>query len=60
MAVNELLLPRTDGGVYAQALIVFPALLTALVLVRRDKDYRIFVLGLLVMMLALFGARAIH
>lgn len=58
--IKELLLPRTDGGVYAQALVVFPALVVALVLVRRDRDRRLFVLGVLVMALALFGARAIH
>lgn len=58
--INELLLPRTDGGVYAQALVVFPTLVVALVLVRRDRDWRLFVLGVLVMTLALSGARAIH
>jgi len=58
--MGEILLPRTDGGVYAQALIVFPVLVVALVLVRHDRDWRIFVLGILTMTLALFGARAMH
>jgi hypothetical protein len=58
--IEELLLPRTDGGVYAQALVVFPVLVVALMLVRRDRELRLFVFGVLVMALALFGARAIH
>lgn len=58
--MTEILLPRTDGGVYAQAAVVFPVLLTALVLVRRDRDWRLFVTGVLVMVIALFGVRAIH
>jgi hypothetical protein len=58
--MKELLLPRTDAGVYAQAALVFPVLVVALVLVRRDREVRLFVLGVLVMVLSLFGLRAIH
>ncbi|MEX1009413.1 MAG: hypothetical protein WD271_16460 [Acidimicrobiia bacterium] len=58
--MHEILLPRTDTGVFLQAAVVFPALLGALVLVRRDRDLRIFVLGILVFTLALFGVRALH
>ncbi len=58
--MTEVFLPRTDAGVVAQALVVFPILTGALVAVRRDREWRVFVLGLLVITLAWFGARAIH
>ena len=58
--MQEILLPRTDAGVFLQAAVVFPALLGALVVVRRDRDIRMFVLGILVLTLALFGVRALH
>lgn len=58
--LREILLPRTDAGVYAQAAVVFPALGIALLVVRQDRDLRTFVLGLAVMTLALFGVRALH
>ena len=56
----ELLLPRTDAGVLVQALVVFPALGIALVLVWRDREWRALVLGLLTMTTAWFGLRAVH
>jgi hypothetical protein len=56
----ELLLPRTDATVVVQALIVFPALGSALAFVRRDRDYRLLVLGVLAMTAAWFGLRAVH
>jgi len=56
----DLLLPRTDAGVLVQALVVFPVLGAALVLVRRDRDYRLLVIGLLTMTAAWFGLRAVH
>ncbi|MGH8986813.1 MAG: hypothetical protein ACRDY6_23525 [Acidimicrobiia bacterium] len=56
----ELLLPRTDAGVLAQALVVFPALGIALVLVWRDREWRALVFGLLTMTTAWFGLRAVH
>ncbi|MGH9014456.1 MAG: hypothetical protein ACRDZ1_11040 [Acidimicrobiia bacterium] len=56
----DVLLPRTDAAVLVQALVVFPALGIALVLVRRDREYRLLVLGLLTMTAAWFGLRAVH
>ena len=56
----DLLLPRTDAAVLVQALVVFPVLGAALVLVRRDRDYRLLVIGLLTMTAAWFGLRAVH
>ncbi len=56
----ELLLPRTDAGVLAQALAVFPGLVLALVFVRRDPEWRVLVLGVLTMTVAWFGLRAVH
>jgi hypothetical protein len=54
------LLPRTDDAVLIQAIIVFPVLLGALVVARRDREWRLLMLGLLTMTLAFFGLRAIH
>jgi hypothetical protein len=58
--MTELLLPRTDAGVAAQAAVVFPALLVGLVALRRDPQLRTFIAGLLVLTVALFGLRALH
>lgn len=58
--MKELLLPRTDAGVALQALAIFPALLIVLYLVRRDREVRVFVLGLGCLALAWFGLRAVH
>jgi len=58
--MTDFLLPRTDTGVAVQALILFPALVAGLVVVRRDRELRIFVIGLLVLSVALFGLRAVH
>lgn len=56
----ELLLPRTDRGVAVQAVIAAAVLFVALVLVRRDRDLRVFVTGLSVLTAAWFGLRTIH
>jgi hypothetical protein len=56
----ELLLPRTDAGVLVQALVVFPALVLALVRVRRDRELRVLMLGVLTTTFAWFGLRAVH
>ncbi len=56
----ELLLPRSDAGVLAQALVVFPALAIALLLVRRDREWRVLVFGVLTISAAWFGLRAVH
>jgi hypothetical protein len=56
----DLLLPRTDAGVLVQAVVVFPILAGWLVWVRRDPDWRLLALGVLVMTVAWFGLRAVH
>lgn len=56
----DVLLPRTDAAVLVQALVVFPALGAALVLLRRDREWRVLVLGMLMLTLAWFGLRSVH
>ncbi|MGH9013228.1 MAG: hypothetical protein ACRDZ1_04730 [Acidimicrobiia bacterium] len=56
----DLLLPRTDAGVLVQAVVVFPILGAWLAWVRRDPDWRLLALGVLVMTIAWFGLRAVH
>ena len=56
----DVLLPRTDAGVLVQGLVLFPALLAALLAVRRDRDWRILVIGLLVFGVSFFALRAMH
>ena len=58
--MKDLLLPRTDGGVLVQALIVVPLLIGILVGVRRHAEVRTFVFGVLVFTLGLMGLRAVH
>ena len=58
--MTDLLLPRTDGGVLVQALIVLPLLIGALVVVRRQTELRIFVLGVLLVTVGLMGLRTLH
>ena len=58
--MRDLLLPRTDGGVLAQTLIIVPLLFGSLVAVRRHREFRTFVLGVLVFTLGLMGLRAVH
>jgi Na+-translocating ferredoxin:NAD+ oxidoreductase RnfD subunit len=58
--MTDVLLPRTDGGALVQALTVLALLGGVLVFVRRDREWRRFVLGLAVLALAWFGLRAVH
>jgi hypothetical protein len=46
--------------VFAQVIAVTVVLAGVLVLVRRDRDFRLFVIGLLVFAYAFFGLRALH
>ncbi len=57
---RELLLPRTDAGVAAQVVLVAIVGVTALVLTRRNRDIRTFVLGCVIFTYAFFGLRAVH
>ncbi len=58
--MEEILQPRTDGGVLAQGAII--ALLFALgfIRVRHDRDGRLLLAGLAVFTLGLFALRAAH
>lgn len=56
----DVLLPRTDAGVAAQAAVALVVLTAAFFAVRRHRELRQFVTGLAVMTLALFGLRALH
>lgn len=56
----DLLFPRSDMGVLVQAALVVPALGAALVAVRRNREWRLLVLGVLTMTAAWFGLRAVH
>lgn len=58
--MRDVLLPRTDAGVLAQALVVFPVLIVVLIRVRHDHELRLFVLGVATLALAWFGIRAVH
>ncbi len=57
---REVLLPRTDAGVGVQVVLVAVVGVTALVLTRRNRDLRTFVLGCVIFTYAFFGLRAVH
>lgn len=54
------LLPGTDGAVAVQAVVAATVLLTALVVVRRDRELRLLVVGLMTLTTALFALRSLH
>lgn len=54
------LLPATDGGVAVQAALAALILSAALVLVRRDPEMRLLVVGLMTLTAALFALRTLH
>jgi hypothetical protein len=58
--VTELLLPRTDGGVVVQFVIVTALFAMALWLVRRKPDARLLVIGLSLTAYGVMGVRALH
>lgn len=58
--VKELLLPRTDAGVFVQAAVAVVVLTLALVVVRRDRELRLFVIGVTVLATAWFALRSVH
>lgn len=58
--VRDLLLPTTDGGVYAQAAGLVVVTAVALVLVRRNRDLVVFVTGVAVLTAALMALRTVH
>ena len=56
----DALLPRTDAGVLAQFIAVMVVSALAIIAVRRQPEWRIFVTGVSVLTLGLMAARAIH
>lgn len=58
--MEELLFPRTDGGVAAQLAVVLTVAAAATYLVRRDRELVLFVVGLTVLAIGLIGLRALH
>jgi hypothetical protein len=58
--MRDLLLPTTDAGVYAQAGVALVAFALLFVLVRRDRDLRLLVVGATVFTAGLLMLRAAH
>lgn len=60
MTMASILFPATDRAVMAEAVIVVSFTLAGLWWTRHSSEARIFVVGVFVMTLALFGLRALH
>lgn len=58
--IRDLLLPAIDGGVYAQAVGLVVVTAIALVLVRRHRDWVLFVTGVGIFTASLMGLRTLH
>jgi hypothetical protein len=58
--VLDFLLPATDAGVAVQAAVWATVSVGGLIATRRNKDLRLLVIGLSVLILGLMGVRAIH
>lgn len=60
MSMNELLYPRTDGGVVAQILVAVVVFGVLAWLVRRTRDLVVFVAGLGLFTASLMALRTVH
>ena len=58
--VDELLLPRTDAGVLIQIVVLVSGFSLAFWMVRRHRELRFFVGGLMVLTASLVALRAVH
>ncbi|MCD9624254.1 hypothetical protein [Rhabdothermincola salaria] len=58
--MGEFFLPRTDGGVYVQAVAALILFAGALWLARRNRDALTFVAGAAVLTVGLMGLRLLH
>ncbi|MDP9021863.1 MAG: hypothetical protein M3N57_04020 [Actinomycetota bacterium] len=58
--MEDILQPRTDGGVVAQGAIIALVFALAFVRLRHDRDGRLLAAGLAVFTLGLFALRAAH
>ncbi len=56
----DILLPRTDGGVAVQLAILIGGYAVGVFLLRRHRDWLLLLTGVAVLLLALFGVRALH
>lgn len=59
-ALRNLLLPTTDAGVKIQLAIVMVTGSLLLWALRRDRDLRIFVVGVWICSIAFMGLRSLH
>jgi len=55
-----MLLPTTDAGVYVQVVVWFALSGVGLVLTRHNKDVRLLVIGLSILVFSLIALRAVH
>ena len=60
LAVNELLLPRTDAGAGAQAIAVILLTVAVAVLVRRERSLVTLAIGVGMVLLGFMGLRTLH
>ena len=58
--VIDVLLPATDAGVAFQFGVVLTTGAVAMVVTRRDRDVRLLVIGVTVLLVALMALRAVH
>ncbi len=56
----DILLPRTDGGVAVQLAILIGGYALGVLFLRRHRDWLLLLTGVAVLLLALFGVRALH
>ena len=56
----EVVLPRTDGGVLAQFVVVSIAAVVALIGLWRWRDLRVLVIGVAVLAYGVMAVRAVH
>ena len=56
----DILLPETDGGAASQFLVLILITVLALVMTRHNRDLRILILGIAVLLAGLLAVRAIH
>ena len=58
--MTQFLLPRTDGAVLVQVIVVGVVVAIACASVRRNRDWRTLVGGSGLLLLGLLGLRALH
>ncbi len=58
--MTDLFLPRTDGGALVQAAVAVVVFMAALVVVRRNPDLRVFVIGVGTITAAWMALRTVH